>query len=64
MKGFLEVYGFLPQKEIGRHGLDGGLTYLLNNNFMGDLSAGIGLNQNAAQNYLSVGFSYRFKTKA
>ena len=64
MKSFLEVYGFLPQKEIGRHGLDGGLTYLLNNNFMGDLSAGIGLNQNAAQNYLSVGFSYRFKTKA
>ncbi len=57
---FLESYGLIPEKGDSEHLLDAGLTYLLQPNFQFDLSGGIGLNNNAIDNFISVGFTYRF----
>lgn len=59
MGGYLEVFGFAPQQDIATHQFDGGLTYLLSDNFMLDLSSGIGLTENAPDYYVSAGFSFR-----
>lgn len=56
---YLEVFGFAPQKDSANHNLDGGITYLINNNFMLDLSAGAGLTENAPDYYAALGFSFR-----
>lgn len=60
---YLELYGFSPQNQQTDHRLDGGLTYLINNNVMIDISGGLGLTSNAPKYFVSLGFSYRFKTK-
>jgi hypothetical protein len=59
---YAEIYGFLPNDSKADHRIDGGVTYLLTNNFMVDISGGFGLTENAPRNYLSLGVSYRFKT--
>lgn len=56
---YIEVFGFAPQEDKANHNFDGGITYLINNNFMLDLSSGIGLTENAPEHYFSVGFSFR-----
>ena len=56
---YVEVFGFAPQKEKANHNFDCGLTYLINNNFMLDLSSGIGITSNAPDNYIAFGFSFR-----
>lgn len=56
---YLEVFGFAPQKDTANHSLDGGVTYLINNNFMLDLSSGFGLTENAPDYYAALGFSFR-----
>jgi hypothetical protein len=43
------------------HRFDCGLTYLVNNDFMLDISGGFDLMENTANNYISFGLSYRFK---
>jgi Putative MetA-pathway of phenol degradation len=58
---YIEFYGFAPQQQKADHRFDGGLTYLINPNIMMDISGGFGLTENAPINYLSFGFSYRFK---
>ncbi len=58
---YAELYGFAPRSSIAWHGFDGGFTYLINNNIMIDLSGGFGVTQNAPDNYVAFGFSYRFK---
>jgi hypothetical protein len=61
--GYIEVYGFAPNYEQAEHRFDGGFTYLINNDFMLDLSGGLRLTENAPKNYISLGVSYRFKIK-
>jgi hypothetical protein len=56
---YIELFGFAPQKTTAHHNFDGGFTYLINNNFMLDLSSGIGITENAPQHYVAVGFSFR-----
>jgi hypothetical protein len=56
---YIEIFGFIPQKEKSNHNIDGGITYLINNNFMLDLSSGIGISKNAPKNYIAIGFSFR-----
>jgi Putative MetA-pathway of phenol degradation len=56
---YLELFGFAPQNEIAFHNLDGGFTYLINNNFMIDFSSGFGITSNAPKHYFSFGFSFR-----
>ena len=59
---FIELYGFAPSRSKIMHSIDGGFTYLLNNNFVVDISGGLGLTDSAPENFISVGFSYRFIT--
>jgi Putative MetA-pathway of phenol degradation len=60
---YLELYGFSPQNQRSDHRLDGGFTYLINDNVMLDASGGLGLTSNAPKYFGALGFSYRFKTK-
>ena len=56
---YIELFGFAPQNESPIHNADAGLTYLITNNFMLDLSSGIGITDNAPKHYLAFGFSFR-----
>lgn len=56
---YIELFGFAPQKDTANHNFDGGLTYLINTNFMLDLSSGIGITNNAPEHYIAIGFSFR-----
>ena len=58
---YTELYGYLPAKNNADHRFDCGLTYLINNDFMADISGGLGISENAPKNYISFGLSYRFK---
>lgn len=58
---YIELYGFAPKDFKAQHLCDGGLTYLINDDFILDLSASKGLTSNASDNYVSLGISYRFK---
>ena len=56
---YIEVFGFAPQNNKANHNFDGGFTYLINNNFMLDLSSSIGITNNAPKHYFAFGFSFR-----
>lgn len=56
---YIELFGFMPQKDTAIHNFDGGFTYLINNNFMLDLSSGVGITNNAPNYYFAFGFSFR-----
>jgi hypothetical protein len=60
--GYVELYGFLPQKSKSDHRFDGGLSYLVTNNLLLDLSGGLGLTENAPEHYFCLGLSFRFNT--
>ncbi|MCH8147370.1 MAG: transporter [Planctomycetes bacterium] len=59
---YIEYYGFYPSTEDSdcAHFLNGGLTYLINNNFQIDWRIGAGLNEEADDFYTGVGFAWRF----
>lgn len=56
---YIEVFGYAPQNETAYHNFDGGFTYLINDNFMVDLSSGFGLTQTAPKYYFALGISFR-----
>lgn len=56
---YAEIFGFAPEKDKANHNADAGLTYLINNNFMLDLSSGVGITDNAPDYYLALGCSFR-----
>lgn len=56
---YAEIFGFAPEQDIANHSIDGGFTYLINNNFMVDLSSGFGITDNAPDHYVAVGCSFR-----
>ena len=58
---FIELYGFAPQQSKADHRFDAGITYLISNDIMLDVSTGTGISSNAPQYFLSTGFSFRFK---
>lgn len=60
---FVEGYGSTPQRDEDEIELrvDAGLTYLIGNDFLLDVSAGKGITDNAPEQFVSFGFSYRFK---
>lgn len=60
---YVELYGFAPQKNKADHRADGGITYLINNDFMVDVSAGFGITDISPMYYYALGFSYRIKIK-
>lgn len=59
MGSYIELFGFAPENQKAHHSVDGGFTYLISNNFMLDLSSGVGITKNAPKYYLSLGFSFR-----
>jgi Putative MetA-pathway of phenol degradation len=56
---YIEFFGFAPQNDIANHSFDGGFTFLINHNFMLDLSSGVGITNNAPERYFALGFSFR-----
>lgn len=56
---YAEIFGFAPEKDKASHNLDGGFTYLINDNFMVDLSSGFGITDTAPDYYVSLGCSFR-----
>ena len=56
---YIELFGFAPQEQTANHSFDGGITYLITNDFMLDLSSGVGLTELAPDYYCAFGFSYR-----
>jgi hypothetical protein len=68
---FVESYGFLTENSSeddkfngtfsNDHRLDGGFTYLLQNNLQLDISGGIGLSKNSPDSFMSCGISWRLK---
>jgi len=58
---FVESFGFLPisDESAGRHSLDGGLTYGLRPNLQLDVSAGLGLDDDAEDWFVGAGISIR-----
>ena len=56
---YIELYGFAPQQSRADHRYDGGITYLLKNNILIDVSGGAGISSNAPSWYGSLGFSVR-----
>jgi hypothetical protein len=58
-----EIYGSTPQREAGEIELraDAGMTFLVGNDFLFDVSAGKGISEMASGKYIAIGFSYRFK---
>ena len=60
---YAEVFGYFPKFEKAQHSIDGGFTYLINNNLMVDVSGCLGITATAPQNYIAFGISYRFKVK-
>ncbi len=60
---YAEIYGFALQDASADHRVDGGFTYLLNNNFIVDISGGVGIINSDLKNYISLGVSYRFKVR-
>jgi hypothetical protein len=56
---FIEVFGTLPEKGLSSHLTDAGITYLVVSNLQLDISVGLALNNNAPDNFISFGFSWR-----
>ncbi len=57
--GYIELFGFFPQKQIAEHSFDGGIAYLVKPNLQLDISAGVGLSKTAPENYWALGLSFR-----
>jgi hypothetical protein len=59
---FVELYGDVPASAGGgpSHSIDGGFAYLLRHNLQLDVSAGLGLNDRAADTFVGFGVSARF----
>lgn len=58
--GFIEYYGNFAENSGPEHYLDGGISYLLQNNFQIDINAGFGLNSRAADFFFGFGIAYRY----
>ncbi|MCH1473194.1 MAG: transporter [Bacteroidia bacterium] len=55
---YIEPYGFLTNNGEELHLVNGGFTYLVNDNFQLDLTGGFGLNDEAQDNFISCGASF------
>ncbi|MEO6330096.1 MAG: transporter [Ginsengibacter sp.] len=60
---YIEGFGGFKKQDLPQHNIDGGLAYLISDNFKTDLSSGFGLGRAAPKWYIALGASVRFKTK-
>lgn len=56
---FAEFYGTFYENNSQEHLFNAGVTFLVIPNLQLDVSAGLGLNENALDNFISAGLSYR-----
>ncbi len=56
---FAESYGLITEEGEAEHLVDAGITYLLLPNLQLDISGGLGMNEEAIDNFISFGLSYR-----
>jgi hypothetical protein len=59
---FIELYGFVWTDRTPENSIDGGLSFLINDNFKVDALLGFGLTKPAPDKFFSIGASYRFNT--
>lgn len=59
---YIEAFGFIRKNRPPENSVDAGIAYNVNNNFKLDISAGLGLSEDAPDRYFAIGASYRFKT--
>lgn len=57
---FIEPYGFFADGLPADHRMNGGGTFLLNDNFQIDLSGGVGLSESSPDYFLSTGLAFIF----
>jgi len=59
---YVEYFGFYPVSDGGgdAHSVNGGVTFLVNNNLQFDARVGLGLNENADDFFTGVGFALRY----
>ncbi|MDQ3194639.1 MAG: transporter [Bacteroidota bacterium] len=57
--GYVELYGFAPQKNKADHRFDMGITYLIKKNFQLDVSGGTAISDNAPDYFFGFGLSVR-----
>lgn len=58
--GFIEPYGFVRKEQQADSRLNGGFTYLLTSSMQVDLTAGVGLTDEAPDSFLAFGYSVVF----
>lgn len=56
---FLEIYGSFANDIDSQHGVDGGLSYLINNRLMADVIVGLPLNKFAPDFLIGTGISWK-----
>lgn len=59
MNGFVEVYGWLPEKQMPDHRMDAGLTFPVRKNLQFDVSGGIGLSEISPDYFINAGIAWR-----
>ena len=59
LSGFVELYGFMPQKTSPDHRFDAGLTYLILKNVQVDLAFGFGISERSPDYFIGGGVSVR-----
>lgn len=60
---FLESYGYIKKDVKLDNRFDAGFSYLLGDFHQLDFSGGLGFSYNSLANYISIGYSFRVKTK-
>ena len=56
---YIEIFGDAEKGELPHHQFDGGITFLPRKNLQLDCSAGVAMNKNAPDIFISAGFSWR-----
>jgi len=56
---FVESYGYVQKKLVAQNLADTGFSFLVLSYLQVDISGGIGLNENAIDNFISCGLSIR-----
>jgi hypothetical protein len=57
--GYVEAFGSIVRGEKPAHAVDGGVAYYVNDDIKLDVSAGVGFSEQAIDNYIAVGLSFR-----
>jgi Putative MetA-pathway of phenol degradation len=61
-QAFIEIYGYFWKNRFPQTTVDGGLSYLINDNFKIDATAGKRIDKTQNKQFYAIGASFRFKT--